>query len=42
MFRITAYLKYVNSKILFLLMVKEYFENSLQLLANELKICITT
>ena len=41
MFRINDYLEYVNSEILFLLMIQGYFQNSVQLLANELKQYIT-
>ena len=41
-FRINDYLQNVNSKILFMLMFEEYFQNSVQLLANELKRYITT
>ena len=41
-FRINDYLEYVNSKILFLLIVYEYFQNNVQLLANEFKRYITT
>ena len=33
---------YFNSKILFLLMIQAYFQNNIQLLANELKRYMTT
>ena len=36
-FRTNDCVQYVNSKILFLLLVEENFQNSVQILANELK-----
>ena len=39
--RFVLMITYVNPKILFLLMVSEYFQKSVKLLANELKRYIT-